>query len=414
MARLMLERCRALDAQDPLASLRDAFDLPEGVVYLDGNSLGALPHRVRSRLDAVVQEEWGRSLIASWDRHGWIDLPVTVGEKVARLIGAGPGQVVCTDSVSVNLHKLLGCALALRPGRTIILSQADNFPTDLYVAQGVAEQLGPERCTLRRASAPELESALASEVAVLLLTQIDFRTGALHDVERLTSLAHAHGALTLWDLSHSAGVVPLSLDEWGVDMAVGCGYKYLNGGPGAPGFLYLNQRHHESARQPVTGWMGHDDPFAFSPDYRPAEGVRRFLGGTPGVLGMSALDAALDLFEGVRVEALRRKSLALTDLFIEALDTHDALGEVSLLTPREHGARGSQISIAHPQSWAISRALIETGVVADFRAPDIVRFGFSPMYNRFSDVATAVAALEDVLVTRRFEEARFQERKRVT
>jgi kynureninase len=410
----MHERCRALDAQDPLAHLRDAFDLPEDVVYLDGNSLGALPHAVRRRLRRVVDEEWGRSLVSSWSRHGWIDLPVSVGEKLARLVGAAPGQVVCTDSVSVNVYKLLDCALRLRPGRSVVVSVADNFPTDVYMAEGLAGQLGPERCALRLVDAADLESALGPDVAVLMLTQVDFRTGALLDIERLTARAHAHGALALWDLSHSAGVVPLALDAWGVDLAVGCGYKYLNGGPGAPAFIYLGSRHHEAARQPLTGWMGHERPFDFAAAYRPAAGARRFLSGTPGVLGMAALDEALGLFDGVSVEALRRKSLALGDVFIEGVDATAALGEMRLLTPREHAARGSQVSLAHPRAWAVTQALIEAGVVVDFRAPDIVRFGFSPIYNRFADVAAALAALEDVLTSRRYEDVRFQERKRVT
>ena len=410
----MRERCERLDAHDPLAPLREEFHLPEGLVYLDGNSLGALPHRVRRRLQAVVDEQWGESLIASWNRHGWIDLPETVGDKIAPLVGAAPGQVVCTDSVSVNLYKLLSSALELRPGRTVVLSQADNFPTDLYMAQGLARQLGPARCDLRLAGAAVIESALGPDVAVLMLTQVDFRTGTLLDMQRLTARAREHEILTLWDLAHSAGVVPIALDDWGVDMAVGCGYKFLNGGPGAPAFLYLAKRHHEEARQPLSGWMGHLSAFDFSPEYEPAEGVRRFSSGTPGVLGTCALDAALDLFEEVDVERLRTKSLALTDLFIEALDTEPALGDLVLLTPREHTARGSQVSLSHPQGWAISQALIDAGVVVDFRAPDIVRFGFSPMYNRYTDVADAVAALVDVLASRRFEEARFQQRQGVT
>ena len=410
----MLERSRVLDARDPLAPLRGEFDLPEGIVYLDGNSLGPLAHRVRQRLQTVVDEEWGRSLIASWNRHGWIGLPRTVGEKIAPLLGAAPGQVMCTDSVSVNLFKLLSCALELRRGRTVVLTTEDNFPTDLYTAEGVAALLGPARCTVRRVSPADVESALDADVAVLLLTQVDYRTGRLHDVARLTERARAGGALALWDLSHSVGVVPLALDAWGVDLAVGCGYKFLNGGPGAPAFVYVAERWQHAARQPLTGWMGHRSAFDFAPAYAPAEGAERFLSGTPGVLGMAALDAALELFDGVSVEALRTKSLALTELFIGAVDGREGLAEVQVLTPRAPGERGSHVSLVHPEAWSVSQALIEAGVVVDFRAPDAVRFGFAPMYTRYADVAAAVAALEDVLGSRRYEEARFQERRRVT
>ncbi len=410
----MLERCRELDADDPLAALRAEFDMPEGLVYLDGNSLGPLPRRSRERLRRVVDEEWGHSLIMGWTRHDWIDLPVTVGEKIARLVGARPGQVLCTDSVSVNLYKLLSCALELQPGRTAIVSLQDNFPTDLYMAQGLAAQLGPERCELRTVELAGLDAALTDDVAVLLLTQVDFRSGALLDIEAITERAHEQDILTLWDLSHSAGVVPLALDAWGADMAVGCGYKFLNGGPGAPAFLYFAERHHAGARQPLSGWMGHASAFDFSPAYRPADGVRRFASGTPGVLGMAALDAALELFEGVGVEALRRKSLALTGLFLEAVESQEPLTEMTAVTPREPEARGSQVSLAHPEAWAISQALIDEGVLVDFRTPDLVRLGFSPMYNRFADVAAAVGALERVLAGRRYDDPRYRERKRVT
>ncbi|NIP15007.1 MAG: kynureninase [Pseudomonadales bacterium] len=410
----MRERCLELDAHDPLGRSREAFDLPADRIYLDGNSLGALPRAVPERLRTVIDEEWGRTLIGSWNQHDWINLPVTVGEKIAPLVGAGPGQVLCTDSISVNLYKLLSAALALQPGRRVIVSQGDNFPTDLYMAQGLATELGSERCELRIVDADGIEDALDSDVAVLMLTHADFRTGRLHDMKRMTVVARERGVLTLWDLAHSAGVVPVSLDDWGVDMAVGCGYKFLNGGPGAPAFLYLAERHQSTARQPLTGWMGHGDAFEFSPRYRPADGVRRFLSGTPGILGMCALDAALDVYSGVTVEQSRKKSLALTDLFIEAVDACGDLAQLELLTPRDHDARASQVSLAHPEGWGISQALIDAGIIVDFRAPDIVRFGFAPLYNRYLDVADAVGVLADVMTSKRYRDPRFQARKRVT
>lgn len=402
-----------LDANDPLAGLRDAFELPADTVYLDGNSLGALPRHVRPRLDNLVTEQWGRDLISSWNRNGWIDLPRRVGDRIGRLVGAAPGQVLCTDSISVNLFKLLAAALRLRPGRTVILTAEGDFPTDGYVAQGLADIVGARRCRLRAVPPDALAQAIDEEVAVLMLTQVNFRDGHRHDMASLTAAAHAHGALALWDLAHSAGVMPIALDGCGVDMAVGCGYKYLNGGPGAPAFLYVAERHQAQARQPLSGWMGHRRAFDFEPDYEPAEGIGRFLCGTPGILGMTALDAALDLFDRVALGDLRARSIALTDAFIAAVDDLD-LPELRLLTPRDAERRGSQVSLAHPAGYAVAQALIERRVIVDFRAPDIVRFGFSPFYNRFADVARAVAVLEQVLSSGIYREARFAQRQAVT
>jgi kynureninase len=405
---------RARDAADPLAPLREAFDLPPGKTYLDGNSLGALSHRVRERVSSVVSAQWGEDLIESWNRHDWISLPQTVGEQIAPLIGAGPGQVVCSDSISINLFKLLATALALRPGRRVILSEQGNFPTDLYMAEGLAGLLGAERCELRLASAGDLGQALDEEVAVLLLTQVNFRDGRLHDMAGLTRAAQRAGALVLWDLAHSAGVIPMQLDRWQVDMAVGCGYKFLNGGPGAPAFLYLAERHQGRVQQPLCGWMGHRRVFDFSATYEPAEDIRAMLSGTPGILGMAALGAALELFEGTAISALREKSIALTEFCIQLTELSPELGSFRLLSPRAPEQRGSQVSLAHPQAFPISQALIADGIVVDFRAPDILRMGFAPLYNSFADVERAIEALAAIMREQRYLQPRFQHRGLVT
>jgi kynureninase len=403
-----------LDRDDPLAHLRSQFELPTGRIYLDGNSLGALPLAVKSRLADVVAGQWGQDLIASWNRHHWIDLPITLGERIAPLVGAAPGQVLCTDSISVNLFKLLAVALQLRPGRRVILSQQDNFPTDLYMAEGLAGLLGNSRCESRAVPEARLLDSLDDSVAVLMLTQVNFRTGHLHDMQEITAAAQRAGALVLWDLAHSAGALPVELDACAVDMAVGCGYKYLNGGPGAPAFLYLAQRHQDQVQQPLSGWMGHQRAFDFDPRYEPASGIARFLSGTPGILGMAALDAALDVFAGLELAQLRRKSLTMTRLFMDAVTAEPALAELGCLTPRADARRGSQVSLCHPHGYAIAQALIERGIIVDFRAPDIIRFGFAPLYNSYIELGTAVTALVDIVAHRHYEAPRFQLRSRVT
>jgi kynureninase len=410
---MISDQFRHMDEQDSLAHLRSRFELPENKVYLDGNSLGALPRGVASRIDRVVREEWGDDLIASWNVHDWIGLPARVGDRIGRLIGAAPGQVVCADSISINLFKLLAAALSMQHNRNVILSLKDNFPTDLYMAQGLAGLLGPGRCQLQAVPSKQLTESLTDDVAVLMLTQVNFRDGRLHDIERLTRRAHERGILVLWDLAHSAGVVPLELDAWQVDMAVGCGYKYLNGGPGAPAFLYLAHRHHASITQPLSGWMGHVKPFDFSEEYLPSPDIRRFLAGTPGILGMAAMDAALDVFDEVTVGHLREKSVALTQAFIDLLDERELPG-ISLLSPKDPEQRGSQVSIAHEQAYAISQALIADGIIVDFRAPDVVRFGFSPLYNRFGDVGAALDSLQDIIKSQCFLDPVHGQRKTVT
>lgn len=401
----------ALDNADPLATYREAFDLPQGLIYLDGNSLGALPRDVRDTLSKTVEVEWGQDLIKSWNTHDWINLPESVGEKIAPLLGAESGQVICTDSTSINLFKLIVAALQLRPGRRKILSQVDNFPTDLYMAQGIEALLGADRAQLVTVSAEEITASIDAETALVMLTHVNFRDGQIHDMAGVTRAAHEHGALVLWDLSHSTGAMPLALDALEVDFATGCGYKYLNGGPGAPAYIYVNRGHQDEAVQPLFGWMGHADAFSFSPDYQPAEGVWRFVTGTPSVIAMQALSAALDLFAGIDLEQVRQKSEVLTTRFIDSLVD---CPELELISPAAAAARGSQVSFRHPQGYAIVQALAAAGVIGDYRDPGILRFGFSPLYTSFTEAEEAARLLRDILTSQSYLEPAFQVRQTVT
>ncbi len=403
----------ALDRADPLAPLRERFALPEGVVYLDGNSLGPLPRVAAERVRRVVEEEWGRDLIRSWNLHGWIDLPARVGDKIARLVGAEPGEVVTADSTSLDLFKLAAAALELRPGRRTIVSERDNFPTDLYVLEGLARLLdrGHELRTVPR---DEVLASLDDDVALVVLTQVDYRSGALWDLAVATRAIHDRGALVLWDLAHSAGALPVDLAGAGADLAVGCGYKFLNGGPGAPAFLYAARRHQEALRTPIQGWLGHAEPFAFEAAYRPAPGIDRFRAGTPPVLSLAALDAALDLFAEVETEALRAKSMALGTLFLERVEARCAGFGVEPACPRNAEARGSQVSLRHPEGYAIVQALAARRVIGDFRVPDILRFGLAPLYLRYVDVWDAVEHLAQVLERHEWERPELRTRSKVT
>ena len=404
----------ALDADDPLRRMRERFELPAGVIYLDGNSLGALPRGVAARLAKTVSEDWGKGLIRSWNAAGWIDLPQTIGAKLARLTGAAPGSVVAADSTSINLFKVLSAALSLRPGRRAIVSERGNFPTDLYVAGGVVAQLGKGH-VLRLADAPDaLPALLGADTAVLMLTHVNFRDGRMHDMAALTRLAHDAGALAIWDLAHSAGAMPLDLAGAGADFAIGCGYKYLNGGPGAPAFVYVHPRWHGKARQPLTGWFSHKAPFAFDEGYSPAGGVEQFLCGTPAVLNMVAFDEALTLWDDVDMAALRVKSQALCDLFIARIDTFAKEFGLTLITPRDASQRGSQVSCACVNGYAVMQALIARGVIGDFRAPDIIRFGFAALYLSYAEVERAAEILEEILRTRAWDDAKFHARRAVT
>ena len=414
--------CLALDANDPLAPLREQFALPAGKIYLDGNSLGVMPRTAPARVAQVVTQEWGQDLIESWNSAGWIDLPQRIGDKIARLVGVDAGELVVADSTSVNLFKVLSAALTLTSAnaapRHVILSERGNFPTDLYIAQALAQERGFE---LVLTDTPEqIDASLASgKVAVMMLTQVDYKSGRLHDMAALTRLAHEHGALAVWDLAHTAGALPVQLKASDADFAVGCGYKYLNGGPGAPAFVWVHPRHADRFEQPLSGWMGHAAPFEFTPAYRPAAGITRYLCGTPALLSMAALECGVDSVLAAEplggMTALRAKSLALTDLFITLVGQRCGGQGLSVITPREHALRGSQVALARADgAYPIVQALIARGVVGDFRAPDVLRFGFTPLYLRFVDVWDAVEYLRQVLESGEWREARFNQRAAVT
>jgi len=437
---MTLDHYKRLDAQNPLAGLRDQFFLPEGVIYLDGNSLGVLPRSAPARIAEVVAKEWGEGLIRSWNTAGWFDLPQRLGDKVARLIGAAPGEVVCTDSTSVNLYKVLAAALNLvrQAGeageageagarRRIVISERSNFPTDLYIAESICRERG---FTLKLIDASELPAALTDEVAVLMLTHVNYRTGAMHDMKSVTAAAHAAGALTVWDLAHSAGAVPVALNDSNADFAIGCGYKYLNGGPGAPAFVWVHTRHAGQFEQPLSGWWGHAAPFEFTPNYRPAPGIARYLCGTQPIVALAGLECGLDSVLAAEafsdgqgsMAALRTKSLALTDAFIALVEARCA-GRFNLVTPRDHARRGSQVCLAlsdgGPGAYAIVQALIARGVIGDFRAgdtqmPDILRFGFTPLYLSFEDVWHSVEHLVQVLDGEEWKRPEFNQKQAVT
>jgi len=403
------EQALALDAEDPLAPWRDRFTLPEGVIYLDGNSLGALPKAVPPRLKRAVEQEWGVGLIRSWNDADWYLAPQRIGARIAQLVGAAADEVIVADSTSANLFKVLIAALRLRPGRKRILGERGDFPTDAYIASGVAGLMQAEFVALEPDA---VLGAIDESVAIVSLTHVNYKTGRLHDMAGITRRAHEVGALIVWDLCHTAGAMPCELNRDGADFAVGCGYKYLNGGPGAPSFVFVAKRHHANLSQPLTGWHGHARPFAFVDGYEPTQGVGRMLVGTAPQLSLIALEAALEAFEGVDMALLRRKSVALTDLFIRLADQE--LSGFGLASPREAAYRGSQVSLTHEQGYPIMQALIARGVIGDFRAPDILRFGFAALYVRFIDVWNAVAALKDIMATQAWAAPQFGERKAVT
>jgi kynureninase len=411
MTEITRDDLAARDAADPLARFAERFELPEGIIYLDGNSLGALPKAAKERIAQVVDQEWGHDLIRSWNLHDWITLPSRAGDKIARLIGASAGEVVVADSTSVNLFKLLAAALKLRPGRPVIVSEPENFPTDLYVAQGLGDLVGGVE--LRLADPDGLGDAIGDDVAVVMLTHVNYKTGRRHDMEAVTAMAHEAGALMLWDLAHSAGALPVDLNAANADLAVGCGYKYLNGGPGAPAFLFIAERLQSEIRPPLSGWMGHASPFDFDIDYRPAEGIARNLCGTPAILSMAGLDAALDLMLEADMGEIRAKSVALCDAFAALVEQECAGHGFELASPAA-AERGSQISIRHENGYAIMQALIDRGVIGDFRAPDLMRFGFTPLYTRHVDVFDAVAVLKDIMESRTWDAPAFRARAAVT
>ena len=428
---ITLQDCQQRDTADSLRPLRDLFSIPEGVIYLDGNSLGVMPKNAAARAAQVVTDEWGHGLIRSWNTAGWFSLPQRLGNRVAKLIGAGPDEVVVTDSTSINLFKVLSAALSItaqdHPERRVVVSERSNFPTDLYIAEGLCKERG---YTLKLVEPEDIAAALTTDVAVLMLTHVNYRTGAMHNMDSVTAAAHAVGALTVWDLAHSAGAVPVDLQGAGADFSIGCGYKYLNGGPGAPAFVWVNPKHADRFWQPLSGWWGHAAPFAFTSDYQPAPGITRYLCGTQPIVSMSLLECGLDGFEASAplggMAALRTKSLALTDLFIQLVEQRCQGYGLGLATPRDHAQRGSQVCLTREHSaegsgaFAIVQALIARGVIGDFRAgdggvhKDILRFGFTPLYISFEDVWNAVEHLLQVLKTAEWTQPQFNQKHAVT
>lgn len=403
----------ALDRDDPLAGYRTAFSLPDGVIYLDGNSLGPAPIAALNRIGDVVQKEWATDLIRSWNSAGWFEMPYRIGDKIARLIGAAAGEVVVTDTVTTNLFKLLSAALDLRPDRRVILMEGSGFPTDNYIAQGLAADRG-QGYEVRFCEYDQIEDMLDESVAVLCLSEVHYKTGRVLDMRAITAKAHAVGALTVWDLCHSAGAMPVDLNGAGADFAVGCSYKYLNGGPGGPAFLFVAGRHQNQASQPLTGWWGHAEPFAFARDYQRADGIAHFLTSTQPIVSMALVEAGIDAFDGVDLDVLRRKSQALTALFIDLVEAFSAGHGFALASPRDADERGSQVSFHHESGYAIMKALIARGVIGDFRSPDIVRFGFAPLYTRYMDVWNAAAILRDIMLSGEWKQPAYQLRDAVT
>lgn len=410
--------CQALDAQDPLAPLRQQFALPAGVIYLDGNSLGARPVAALERAQQVIAEEWGNGLIRSWNSAGWADLSQRLGNRLAPLIGARDGEVVITDTTSINLFKVLSAALSVQrqrePARKVIVSEASNFPTDLYIAEGLTELL-QQGYSLRLVNSPdELPQAIDHDVAVVMLTHVNYKTGYMYDMQALTALIHECGALSIWDLAHSAGAVPIDLNKAGADYAIGCTYKYLNGGPGSQAFVWVNPALVDVVRQPLSGWFGHTRQFAMEAHYAPSAGIARYLCGTQPITSLAMVECGLEIFAQTDMASLRSKSLALTDLFIALVEARCAAHGLELITPREHAKRGSHVSFEHPEGYAVIQALIARGVIGDYREPRIMRFGFTPLYTSFTEVFDAVEILGEILDNRTWDQPQFKVRNSVT
>jgi kynureninase len=404
--------CVALDSADVLAPLRDEFLLNEGEIYLDGNSLGPVSRSAVRRVNEVLNDEWAKGLVRSWNNAGWMAMPTRLGDRIAPLIGAQPGEVLVADTLTFMLAKLIGGALDQRGDRHVVLTDVANFHSDLYIVEAMASRAG-RPITVKAIERSDLESELSDDVALVMLTQVDFRSGEALDVKGITKKVHDVGALMLWDFAHSAGAVPLDVTDANVDFAAGCGYKYLNAGPGAPAFLYVRSSWQGVLENPLPGWLGHARPFDFERDYAPAKGMQAFVTSSPSIVALAAFDGALDVWDRATMDQVRAKSLAMTDLFIELVE--DRLpGVFEIATPREHAKRGSQVALRHAQSYGIVQALIERGVIGDFRAPDIARFGFTPLYLRFVDVYDAVEILSDVMNSRAYLDETFAVRNAVT
>ena len=393
------------------SATRADFILPEGLIYLDGNSLGPLPRAAAARVAQAVSDEWGRLLVTGWNKAGWMEQPSRIGNRIASLIGAEPGTVVIGDTLSIKVYQALAAAVAMNPGRRVILSDTGNFPSDLYMAEGLCRTLGAGYA-LKTVPPGQIADHIDETVAVTLITEVDYRTGRRHDMAALTALAHAQGALTVWDLAHSAGAFPVHLAACGVDFAVGCTYKYLNSGPGGPAFIHVAPRHADTALPALSGWLGHEAPFAFDPSYRPGAGIERMRVGTPPVLQMAALEAALDIWDAVSLNDLRSASLALGDRFIAGVEA--ACPTLTLATPRAHDQRGSQVSFRHPEGYAIMQALAAQGVIGDFRSPDILRFGITPLFIGAAEIDAAIAILAEVMDKSLWDRPQYQIRARVT
>jgi kynureninase len=402
-----------MDEADPLAFARARFRIPDGAIYLDGNSLGALPVSTVPRLEDVIACEWGEDLIRSWNKNGWIGLPAQVGARIAPIIGAAANEVIAADSTSVNLFKLAAAAIRHQVPRRVILTERENFPTDLYVLQGLQALLG-NVAELKMVDRDSLVQSFDDGVALVALTHTDYKTGSIHDMAAINARAHAVGAVVLWDLSHSAGAMEVALNHDGADLAVGCGYKYLNGGPGAPAYLFVARHLQEKIVQPLSGWMGHAAPFDFATDYRPANGMERFLSGTPMVIGMAAFEEGLKTFDGISMRGVEAKARALGDLFLSLMEQRCGEAGFTIARPRNGERRGSQVSLRHPEGYPMMQALIEAGVIGDFRAPDVMRFGFAPLYTRYVDMFDAVERLSQIVQRQSWREKRFATRAAVT
>ena len=415
MNKLTREDFTSLDKIDPLAKVRDEFSLPQNLIYFDGNSLGPLPKCTIHTLETMIQKEWGNGLIGSWNKENWINMPRELGNKIAPLVGAKLGEVIVVDSTSINLFKVLTSALLLNKNRRVIVSEAENFPSDLYILEGVNKMFGESYVRhLIEEGDYEIDKYIDTSTAVVMLSHVNYKTGLISDIKRITRIAHEKGALVIWDLSHSVGVMPLYLHDCGVDFAVGCTYKHLNGGPGAPGFLYVHKSLIEKVSQPLTGWMGHIQPFEFVVNYQPANDICKYICGTPPIIAYKAIESGLTVFEQVSMNVVREKSIKLSEMFIQLMQQECIKFGFELFSPRNAEQRGSQVSFTHGNGFSIMQTLISHSVVGDFRQPNILRFGFSPLYMRFKDVWDAVICLREIMQTKEWQSEQFNKRGYVT